>query len=123
MKSAFTRLLSLTFAIAILVFILYNMTRALTVQWDMAEGDTWIFLRNLVIGITTPIAVWTGIIFVAGIIGGAILRHQHARLVQRHPDYTRSKTFPDPDNPAVGVGTDTLFLFRDSLPDAIPWRG
>ncbi|MFC4258450.1 hypothetical protein ACFOZ5_05290 [Marinobacter lacisalsi] len=123
MKAALTRLLSLTFAIAILAFVLVNMTRALTVQWELADGDTWIFLRNLVIGITTPIAIWIGIITVAGIIGSAILRRQQARLARKYPDYTHSKTFPDQDRPAVGVGTDTLFLFRDTLPDTVPLAG
>lgn len=123
MKAAFSRLVSLIFAIAMLGFILYSMTRALTVQWEYADGDTWIFLRNLVIGITTPIAIWTGILLVAGIIGGAILKRQQARLARKHPDYAHSRTFPDRDNPAVGVGTDTLFLFRDTLPDTIPLDG
>lgn len=123
MKAALTRLLSLILVIAFLAMTIHSMTLSLTFQWEQAGGDTWVFLKDLVIGITTSIAVWTGFIFVVGIIGGAILKRQQARLTRKHPDYTNSKTFPDRDNPAVGVGTDTLFLFRDSLPDPIPLDG
>lgn len=123
MKAALTRLLSLILVIAFLAMTIHSMTIGLTFQWEQADGDTWVFLRDLVIGITTSIAVWMGFIFVVGIIGGAILKRRQARLARKHPDYRHSKTFPDRDNPAVGVGTDTLFLFRDTLPDPIPLDG
>lgn len=123
MKNTLKKLSRLLVFIALMAFLLYTLGQAMITQWQHAEGDLWRYLGSLVKSVLMVAFIWKVLPFVLKTIDPVLIRRHQARLKKQFPDYAGCKPFPDDRDPAVALGKETLFLFRDGEPDTIALAG